>query len=329
MERRDAKIVGDPADAGEGLYALAYFRQIYGGRVEVNEAGETQVVTLTEQPLAIERLHLAVSRDGRRWEALHGNRPVVPDVWMRDPFVNRGPDGYFHLLATGRSGPRECLYLRSRDLITWEEPRSLPLMAGVPEANNIWAPEWFYDEDRGEYFLLWSSSFDKPGWKNSRLWCCRSRDFETFSEPQVLFEPPYSVIDGTLLQHDGTYFLFHKEEEFGALRGERRAIRLATAASPEGPYRIHDGPLNRSAETGGQIVPVITEGPAVMRDPLGNGWLLLYDFCMGDDYGVSRSPDLWQWSEEADVAFPPNARHGSVFTLTPHELGRLRDVYAP
>jgi hypothetical protein len=34
-----------------------------------------------------------------------------------------------------------------------------------------------------------------------------------------------------------------------------------------------------------------------MLDPQG-GWLLLYDFCMGNDYGVSRSPDLLAWSVE-------------------------------
>ncbi|MDQ3812675.1 MAG: glycoside hydrolase family 43 protein [Armatimonadota bacterium] len=308
------------------VYALAYFRQIYGGRVEINVAGETRIVRLTDEPLAVEALHLAWSRDGRHWAALNDNRPILPEVWLRDPFINRGPDGWFHLLATGGRGPRDCLYLRSRDLVTWPEPRSLPLMESVPQANNIWAPEWFYDEPSDEYFLLWSSSFRDAGWKESCLWCCRTRDFQSFSPPMVLFEPPYSVIDGTLLLHDGTYYLFHKEEEFGAARGERRAIRLATSPNIEGPYALHDGPLNRGAH-GGQIVPVITEGPSVMPDPQGRGWLLLYDFCMGNDYGVSRSPDLWRWSEESEVSFPPNARHGSVFAITPEELARLQEAF--
>ena len=60
-----------------------------------------------------------------------------------------------------------------------------------------------------------------------------------------------------------------------------------------------------------------------MRDPQGEGWLLLYDFCMGNDYGVSSSPDLWHWSQETDVSFPANARHGSVFSITAQELEHL------
>jgi len=112
----------------------------------------------------------------------------------------------------------------------------------------------------------------------------RTRDWQTFAPAKLLFAPPYSVIDGTIMERSGVYYLFHKEEEFGAKVGERRAIRVATAQHVEGAYEIYSGPLN-----GGQIAPVITEGPSVMPDPVKPGWLLLYDYCMGNDYGVSSS----------------------------------------
>ena len=96
----------------------------------------------------------------------------------------------------------------------------------------------------------------------------------------------------------------------------------ATARHLEGPYTIHQGPLN-----GGQIAPVITEGPAVMPDPLADRWLLLYDFCMSNGYGISHSTDLIHWTKEADFSFPPDARHGSVFRVTPAEAAALRDAF--
>lgn len=139
-------------------------------------------------------------------------------------------------------------------------------MKPAAPARNIWAPERFEDRTTGEAVLLWSSSFEDAGWKRSRLWFARTRDGQSFTPAKVLFAPPYSVIDGTLLQHGGTYYLFHKEEEFSPATGERRAIRLATADRLEGPYRVHQGPLNQ-----GQIAPVITEGPAVMPDPQKSG----------------------------------------------------------
>lgn len=323
----------EPAGAKEP-WVLAYFRQRYEGRVEIDAEGRARQVPLPN-PMKEEQLHLALSTDGRHWEPLNDNRPVW-NQWLRDPFVGRGPDGVWHLLATGgrrvsqpgqtNLGPT-CLYATSRDLLNWDNVHSLHLMQGVNDdpgrlARNIWAPEWFLDQATGEIVLLWSSSFEDAGWKRSRLWFSRTRDWETFTPAKILFAPPYSVIDGTLLERGGTYYLFHKEEEFGAKTGERRAIRLATADRLEGTYRIHQGPLND-----GQIAPVITEGPAVMPDPTKPGWLLLYDYCMSNGYGVSFSPDLIRWSILESVSLPPDARHGSVARLTPMEAAALRSSF--
>ncbi len=316
-------------------WVFAYFRQRYEGRVEIDAEGRARQVPLPN-PMKVEQLHLALSTDGRHWEPLNGNRPVW-NQWLRDPFVGRGRDGLWRLLATGgrpasRAGQTNlgpaCLYATSQDLLRWENVRSLHLMQGVRDeagrpARNIWAPEWFLDHATGEFILLWSSSFEDAGWKRSRLWFTRTRDWETFAPAKVLFAPPYSVIDGTLLKHGGTHYLFHKEEEFGAKTGERRAIRLATAARLEGPYQVHQGPLNQ-----GQIAPVITEGPAVMPDPGKSGWLLLYDYCMSDGYGISSSPDLIHWSIEESVSFPPDARHGSVARLSAAEAAALRSRFS-
>jgi len=221
--------------------------------VEIDAEGRARQVPLPN-PMKEERLHFAFSTDGRHWQPLNGNRPVW-DQWLRDPFLQRGTDGIWHLLATGGERRR-----------------------GTNETNLGPA----------------------------------------FTPAKVLFAPPYSVIDGTLLEHGATYYLFHKEEEFSAKTGERRAIRLATADRLEGPYRIHEGPLNQS-----QIAPVITGGPAVMPDPRKPGWLLLYDYCMSNRYGISSSPDLIRWSIEEPVSLPPDARHGSVVRLTVAEAAAL------
>ena len=317
----------------EKIWMMTYFRQRYPTRIEIDEKGKTVEVPLPE-PMLIAKLHIALSIDGRHWTPLNDNKPVW-EQFMRDPFVRRGPDGIWRLLATGGGGGKErekvgpsCLYVTSKDLVNWQVEGFLPLMKEARNdsgalARNIWAPEWYYDDNTNEYVLFWSSSFEDAGWKKSRLWYSRTRDWKTFSPAKVLFNPPYSVIDGTLLEHKDTYYLFHKEEEFGALTGERRAIRLATANSIEGPYRIFEGPLNR-----GQIVPVITEGPTVIKDPVKAGWLLYYDFPMTNDFGASYSPDLKNWTVEQNVKFPADARHGCVLQITPEEAGTLIDAHS-
>lgn len=325
---------GGPSGAAQ-TWVLAYFRQRYDSRVEIDAQGQVSNVPLPE-PMAVEQLHLALSTDGRHWTPLNDNQPVW-EQRVRDPFIRRDADGLWHLVATGAARDRRtagpgrgpvCLHATSRDLIHWQEARSLWLMEGVTNnaggrPRNIWAPAWTTDPKTGETVLYWSSSFEDAGWKRSRLWQARTRDWKSFTPAQVLFAPPYSVIDGDLLERDGKYYLFHKEEEFGAATGERRAIRVATADALEGPYQIHQGPLNQ-----GQIVPVITEGPSVMPDLLKPGWLLLYDFCMSNGYGASSSPDLLTWTVEKDVSFPPDARHGSVARLTEAEAARLKEKFA-
>jgi len=317
---------------GSRVWMLTYFRQRYPTRIEIDKNGKIIEVPLPN-PMLLEKLHIALSTDGRHWTPLNDNKPVW-DQHVRDPYVRRGPDGLWRILSTGGSrddrdkvGP-SCTYITSPDMIHWKEEGFLPLMKDVRDssgallARNIWAPEWFYDEHTGDYLLIWSSSFEDAGWKKSRLWYCKTRDWKTFTPAKVLFAPAYSTIDGTLLENNGTYYLFHKEEEFGSSTGERRAIRVAISDHPEGPYKVMEGPLNK-----GQIVPVITEGPTVAADPVKKGWLLYYDYCMTDRFGVSSSADLTHWKVEEDATFPPEARHGCVSVISAKEARTLMEAF--
>ena len=320
------------AGKDQTIWMLTYFRQRYPTRIEIDAQGKVVEIPLPD-PMQVEQLHIALSIDGRHWTPINDNNPVW-DQRMRDPYIGKGPDGIWRLLGTGggrgfdrqRLGPG-CLYVTSKDLVNWQVENPLTLMQDVRDesgalARNIWAPEWFYDNKTGEYMLFWSSSYRDAGWKESRLWYCKTRDWKTFTTAKVLFAPPYSVIDGTLLEHEGIYYLFHKEEEFGEITGERRAMRVAISKNIEGPYSIVMGHLND-----GQIVPTITEGPSAMKDPVKQGWLLLYDYCMTNRFGASYSPDLLNWTIEEDVSFPSEARHGSVSPLTFEEAKRLIETY--
>ena len=176
---------------GDSLYMLTYFRQRYPTRVEITAEGKVVEVPLPD-PMQVEKLHIALSADGKHWTPLGGNSPVW-EQQMRDPYVRRGPDGVWRLLATGggrrpdrqQTGP-SCLYATSDDLIHWKVVDLLPLMKDVRNdkggmVRNIWAPEWFYDKENGDYILVWSSSFEDAGWKDSRLWYCRTRDWKEFT----------------------------------------------------------------------------------------------------------------------------------------------------
>jgi hypothetical protein len=314
--------VAAPAPEGSAPFPwlFAYFRQIYSHRVEVVPEGLDHV-WLTDEELSVEALHLAFSYDGLHWTALNGNQPVLPVATrherVRDPFIRRGLDGAFHLLATGGSAATDISYARSGDLIHWEERRALPVMGSVARARNAWAPEFVIDHAHHDYFVFWSTSSGAHGWDDSRIWCARTPDFRTFSTPRVLFDPGFTVIDATIVPFQNRFYLFFKDERFGYAHGEHRFIQVAVAPELEGPYTA----------VAGAVTPSITEGPAIMRGPEDDRWYLFYDHCMDNCYGASVSDDLLHWQVIDGTEFPPNARHGSVFPVSEVELAALRSRF--
>lgn len=285
-------------------WLFAYFRQIYDG------------------PVLVEQLHYALSGDGLRWEALNANRPVWRPVIdgeehsIRDPFVDVGLDGRYHLLAThARAGwsHTDLVHASSADLLTWEDARLLPVLAGVPDAKNAWAPEFVRDPARGEHLVHWTTTTGPKVWVDKCIWCARTPDFRSFSRPRVLFDPGLNVIDSSIEQREGVFHLFFKPDS----RDPEKLVRVATGRSLDGPYEIASG----------GITPAITEGPQpVRRDDLG-GWLLYYDYPWENRYGVSFSPDLLAWGPLSGTSFPLDARHGSVVPLDAGQQARLERAF--
>jgi hypothetical protein len=301
-------------------WLFAYFRQIYAHQVDLTPNG-IQLVRLSDEDLLAEALHLAFSYDGLHWTPLNRNQPIpgaTANQRIRDPFLRRGCDGTFHLLATGGMRPTDIYYARSKDLIHWHDQRSLPIMGTQTQARNAWAPEFIFDPQHNNYFVFWSSSFGTHGWDDSRIWCARTADFHTFSPPRVLFDPGFTVIDATIVPSEAMFYMFFKDERFGHVHGEHRYIQMAASARLDGPYEIITS----------AITPSITEGPAVIRSVAPQRWYLFYDHCMDNRYGVSIGEDVLHWQVVDDADFPPNARHGSIVGVTEEELATLQAHWA-
>jgi hypothetical protein len=260
-----------------------------------------------------EALHMAWSEEGLSWRALFGNRPIlhatVGNRSIRDPFIRRGADGLFHLLSTDSWWSTNLLHTQSRDLVHWQPWDLLLAMGSVPGAKNAWAPEFCYIAEREIYQLFWASITSEES--HQRIWYSETRDFRTLTPPAVLFDPGYSVIDATLIQHQEVWFMIYKDERGENREGtDHKAMRVATASDPRGPYEPQTG----------LVTPPLTEGPTVFR--AGERWLMLYDFFLHDRWGASESVDLVQWRPVEGLSVPPGARHGTVFSL-PEEQWEL------
>lgn len=262
-------------------------------------------------------LHLAYSADGLTWEPLREDRsfltPAVgKDRLMRDPSIVRDKDGVFHMVWTTGWWDQGIGYAKSKDLLNWSEQVNIPVMAEIEGTKNTWAPELFYDESDGTFYIFWSSTVpgafpdlpvaENEAGLNHRQYYVTTKDFNTFSETELFFEPGFSVIDGAIIEKDDAYYLFVKNENSAPAE---KNIRLTSAERP------YDFPTAVSAPITGDYW---AEGPSPLQ--VGEYVYVYFDKYMEGRYGAIRSKDMKSWEDVSDqVSFPVGIRHGTAFKV--------------
>lgn len=307
-----------------------------------------------------EAVRYAWSADGFHWTTLNGNKPVltanVVDTSVRDPFVNRGPDGRYHLVATnGRKfgGTPTILYWRSDDLVTWSPERVLPVMGSVAEGlQSVWAPEWVWVPEHSSYLVFWAARFadgkthndslcSDPEKSRFKFWSIWTNDWDSFTAPTILYDPgckhsgyaPYNDsvggIDGDIVRLADGYYVFYYKDSRGYHGPDVQlhcGDRYAVSQSVSGPY----------SNPSEMVSPYGAEGPELIA--VGSSWHLYYDCSFHPTpkgyprppYGVSLSdkPFGSEWREvlgsctgnSSDLSFPIGATHGSFLCLSEKEL---------
>jgi len=269
-------------------------------------------------------LHLATSTDGYTWEALaDGKSFLTPtaggDKLMRDPCIIRGRDGKFHMVWTVSWNEKGLGYATSEDLVNWSEQQFIPVMAHEENARNTWAPEVFYDESDDLYLIFWATTIrglypetqsEEENAYNHRQYYVTTKDFKTFSETKLFYEPGFNVIDGTLIKENDTYVLFVKDE---TREPAQKNIRIAKSKRLTGEFGPAGPPI-----TGDYWA----EGPTVAK--AGDRWIVYFDKYINHEMGAVASTDLENWEDISDeITFPEGTRHGTVFKITKAELNYI------
>ena len=270
-------------------------------------------------------LHLAYSEDGYNWTALNNNEPyltpnVSQDKLMRDPCIIKGSDGKFHMVWTVSWNDKGIGYASSEDLINWSEQKFIPVMTHEPEARNCWAPELFYDEASKEYMIYWATTIpgrfaetDSTGDDkyNHRMYYTTTKDFDTFSDTELLYDQGFNVIDATIQKIDGKYVMFLKDET--KFPEPEKNIRIATSNELTGNYSQASEPISVNW----------VEGPTSIKLP--EGWVIYFDKYTNHNMGAIISTDLKNWEDISDkVHFPDGTRHGTVFKVKKSVLDNLK-----
>ncbi len=267
------------------------------------------------EPNGEDGLHLAWSPNGLQWEELKapGKSFLAPEVGgklMRDPCLQLGPDGMFHLVWTTSWGrPTVVGLAHSRDLVHWSREQAVPVMEQDPGAENAWAPELYYDAGKSQWIIFWASTIPGKfpetagsGDHNHRIYCITTKDFTDFSPTRLFYDGGFNVIDATLLAANGKFHLIIKDETKNPVK---KNLRIAESLQPEGPF----GPAGEPIGTNW------VEGPSAIQ--AGDGYLIYFDHYVSPRYyGAVKSSDLQHWQDiSPQVSFPPGIRHGTVLKV--------------
>lgn len=316
MEREyELTVKAKPEEKEYAAYVYTYFRgNIYGN-------GESQ------------NIHAAVSEDGFFWSALNQNEPILNAELgtggVRDSYLIRSPEGdHFYLMGTdldanggdwadyGNNGSRYICIWESDDLVNWSEERLVEI--APQNAACMWAPEATYDETTGEYVVYWATGLKNGNGK--KIYYAKTRDFWTFTEPQIYkdVENGTTFIDTTMIEYDGTYYRFTKNEN-------EITILMETSDSVLGDFSLVK---TRIADEWG------VEGPAIYKINGEEKWCLYMDGYADDNAGVGYFPliaesleDLkagnFRKLESSEYEMPKGAKHGSFVPITQEEYDAL------
>lgn len=260
---------------------------------------------------ATEGLYLAFSLDGYHWDDL-GGPFLKPEVGnqkvMRDPSVAQGPDGTFHLVWTSSwKGDLGYGYASTKDFIHWSKERFIPVMAYDTSTVNVWAPELFYDDENKDFIIVWASTipfkFEKGQEEernNHRLYYTTTRDFMTFSETRLFFDPGFSVIDAVIVKRGKKDYILVFKDNTRPFRN----IKVAFGESPIGPWTNISEPFTAFK----------TEGPTVTR--VGKDYLIYYDSYGNAKYGAAKTSDFIKFEDVSTlISLPKGHKHGTVFIV--------------
>jgi hypothetical protein len=264
-------------------------------------------------------LHLAWSKDGLVWKPLNSDKPltkpVVGEKLMRDPSIVQGPDGVFHMVWSTGWWDTGFGYASSKDLIHWTAHKNIPVNADTPGAKNTWAPDLFYDAPTKRFVIVYSTTVpgrfpetEKGGDHNHRPYFVTTKDFQTFSKPEVFFNPGYNSIDGTLFEANGKITLIYKDERPG-----HKTLHATTTTEIGKPF---------APATGSILDRDWVEGPTVLK--VGKVWRLYYDCYTKGHYGAAESADGVTWRDiTPSLQIPKGVRHGTAFAVSPQILENL------
>ena len=216
------------------------------------------------------------------------------------------------------SGSQSIIVWESEDLINWSKEQSYEV--GRANAGCVWAPEAVYDYEKEAFLVFFASRVKEEDgtFGKQKIYGVYTTDFKEFSDPFLYIERENHVIDTTIVEEEGIYYRFSKDET---------TKRITIDYSD---YLTGSNFKSIESKTLGELEGV--EGPECFR-LLDGKWCLIVDrFAEGKGYLPLITTDLssGEWHILSDEEFDfgkTKKRHGGVLKLNDEEYDRLWKAY--
>ena len=275
-----------------------------------------------------ERMCYAVSTDGYHFKALNGGKAVwnssVGTKCLRDPYIFKGEDGLYHLLATdmksalGWNSNRALLSAKSTDLVHWFDETSIPITDQYPNmkgADRAWAPQAIYDPEKDSYMIYFAARVPNID-DRTIMYCAYSKDLKKLdTAPQLLFAPKNGndAIDSDIIFENGKYYMYYKNET-------NKRIYLAESEHANGPYaeikQVSEGNIG-------------VEGPNIYKKIGTDKWLMMSDAYGNGYYVMQETSDLENFKtvDRSAYSFDFTPRHGYVIPINADQYTALVNAF--
>jgi len=290
-----------------------------------------------------EQVYFGISKDGFHWEAVNGGNPVLwsmlGEKGVRDFTIIRSDNGKFYIIATDLSlsyemrtkyhdswrevqlnGSNKFMMWESEDLVHWSAQKELPVRK--PGEGCCWAPDIIQDKTTGEYIIHWSSP-NKDNNMRMAIYYVRTKDFETFTEPAILYEEKDgAVIDSCMVEENGKFYMWVKSCE------NLVSVIMLKSDCITGPFeRMYEFDAEMETLEGGAAA---YEAPTACRLEDGS-WALMLDFFgvrgKGQGYVPFRSTDIssgvFKRCDE-EFEYPYGFKHGTILAISEEEYERIK-----